>query len=142
MRSEPPAFSMASHTADLAVNVYGSDMPGLLANAAHALNSIAFARLDVTPGLERMVRLESVDDDTLLIDWLNELIYMLDAEQTVFSEFHVVGHSTGHAEILCHGEALDLTRHVLAREVKAATYHGAHIRRSAEGYTATVIFDV
>ena len=142
MDSEPRTFSMASHTADVAVDVYGRDVPELLVNAAHALNSIAFAQLDIRPGMERTFSLESVDDDTLLIDWLNELIYLLDAEQAVFGTFQVLHHSPGRARIRCSGETLDPARHRLAREVKAATYHGAHIRTDARGYTARVIFDV
>jgi SHS2 domain-containing protein len=142
MEDNHPAFSTASHTADVAMTLYGSDVPELLVNAAHALNSIVFARVDIKPEQERTVKLRSVDDDTLLVDWLNELIYMLDAEQMVFGEFHVVRHSEGAADIRCLGEALDLTRHAMAREVKAATYHGAHIRRNAQSFAATVIFDV
>ena len=142
MDSEPRTFRMASHTADVAVDIYGSDIPELLLNAASALNAIVFAEVDIQPRMHRTVSLDSVDDDTLLIDWLNELIYLLDAEQAVFSDFVVARHTTGIAEIRCRGERLDPARHRLAREVKAATYHGAHIRTDARGYTARVIFDV
>jgi len=142
MGTERRTFSMASHTADVAADVYGSDIPELLVNAAHALNFIVFARADIQPTTERTVSLQSVDNDTLLIDWLNELIYMLDAEQTVFGEFRVLRHSPGSAIILCRGETIDPARHRQAREVKAATYHGAHIHTDERGYMAQVIFDV
>ena len=124
------------------MHLYGHNVPELIVNAAHALSFIEFAELDVRPNVERLVKLESVDDDTLLIDWLNELIYLLDADHLIFGRFEVVCHTPGSAEIRCHGELLDPARHRLVREVKAATYYGAHIRTDDYGYTATVIFDV
>jgi SHS2 domain-containing protein len=142
MDIKPRTFSMASHTADVAADVYGSNVPDLLVNAAHALNFIVFAKADIRPTTERTVRLQSVDNDTLLIDWLNELIYMLDAEQTIFGEFRVLHHSSGSAEMLCRGETINPVRHRQTREVKAATYHGVHIETDEQGYTARVIFDV
>jgi len=142
MDNEARTFEMASHTADVAVNVYGRDIAELLVNAAHALNSIVLGHADIQPGLIRTVSLESVDDDTLLIDWMNELIYLLDAEHLVFGQFDVLKHGPGTAAIRCRGERVDPARQRLEREVKAATYHGTHIRLEESGYTATVIFDV
>jgi len=132
---------MVSHTADIAVEVFGSDIEELLVNAAHALNAIVFTEAIIQTEVERTVHLESVDDDTLLIDWLNELIYIIDAEQTVFGEFCVLTHRPGSAEIVCRGETIEPERHRQRRDVKAATYYGAHIERHAQVYTARVVFD-
>jgi len=142
MDSNARRFQLATHTADVAVDVYGRDIPELLVHAADALNYIVLGRADIQPKQQRSVSLTSVDDDTLLIDWLNELIYMLDAENLVFGQFEIQHTTPGYAEIQCHGEPVDPTRHRLERELKAATYHGAHINKDSAGYIARVIFDV
>ena len=42
-----------------------------------------------------------------------------------------------------HGEPLDPTRHQLAREVKAITYHGLHAEKQPDGtWFAEVIVDI
>ena len=135
-------FTVTAHTADIAVEVYGHDIRELFINAAHALNAITFDSSAFDGDTLREVRLDSVDDDTLLVDWLNELIYVIDAEQIVFGEFRALQHQSGTAEILCRGETLEPARHKQTREVKAATYYGAHIARDAQGYTARIVFDV
>ncbi len=40
------------------------------------------------------------------------------------------------------GEPLDHTRHELAHEVKAITYHGLRVERTADGWLAEVIVDI
>ena len=66
-------FERIEHTADLAIRVWGDDLPGMFVNAARAL----FALMSEAPPTvlhERRVVVESVDTQALLVDWLNELI--------------------------------------------------------------------
>ncbi|MCK9356530.1 MAG: archease [Dehalococcoidia bacterium] len=101
-----------------------------------------FADLVVAAVVERVLTVDSVDDAALVIDWLNELIYVLDAEQTVFGDFEVLELTAGRAVIRCRGEHVDTTRHHRSREVKAATYHMARLRRVPAGYVSRVLFDI
>jgi len=135
-------FTVIAHTADVAVEVYGRDIRELFINAAHALNAILFDSFHPDGDTLREVTLDSADDDTLLVDWLNELIYLFDAERLAFARFDIVTHSPGRLVVRCGGRVIDDTCHAQVREVKAATYHGVHIDATGNGLTATVIFDV
>ncbi len=135
-------FEMVAHTADIGVRIHGGDMEELLVNAAHALYSILLRTTNLTERLERVVTVDSPDEETLLVDWLNELIYLFDAEQLAFSRFEVEQLTGCCLQARCFGECTDSARHEAARDVKAATYHMAHIHRAADGYTAQVILDV
>ena len=137
-----PAFEVISHTADIGLLVRGGDIAELMVNGGHALNAIMFREPPSGRNLERDIRIDSAGPDTLLVDWLNELLYMFAGEQLVFSRFTVREVSTGHAAIRCEGEEYDASRHHVARDVKAATYHMAGIRSTGNGYEAQVILDV
>ena len=133
---------MVAHTADIGVRIHGGDMEELLVNAAHALYSILLGAPNLTERLERAVTVDSPDEETLLVDWMNELIYLFDAERLAFSRFEVEQLTERCLQIRCFGECIDTAGHEVARDVKAATYHTAHIHRADDGYTAQVILDV
>jgi len=133
---------MVAHTADIAVSVHGGDMGELIVNAARALYSILLRATDLTERLQRVITVDSPDEETLLVDWLNELIYLFDAERLAFSRFRVEQLTECRLQIRCFGERIDNARHEIVRDVKAATYHMAHIHRADDGYTAQVILDV
>lgn len=140
---EQKPFEILTHTADVAIGVWGIDVAELLRNAARGLYCIVLTEdSEVRPTITRQISLESVDSDTLLIDWMNELIYMIDAEQLLFSMFEFDELEAGYLKARVHGEYLDLSRHQLRREVKAATYHMSQIEASEQGLKARIILDV
>ena len=140
MSSQP--FEIVPHTADIAVAVRGRNVEELFFNAALALHFILLGTHTAAEQIEKVVEVDSIDRDSLLIDWLNELIYLVDAEQLAFARFEPLCLTETRARIRCYGSHLDLTQPGLARDVKAATYHMAHIESTAEGLSARVIFDV
>jgi len=135
-------FAVVAHTADIAVDVFGRDLAELLVHAAQALYAVTFAHLSVTADQQRVLTVNSVDGDALVIDWLNELIYQLEVEHLVFTEFDILQLTGGHAAINCRGGRPDLSPGYRAREVKAATYHMMQLRRTPTGCTSRIVFDV
>lgn len=136
-------YEILAHTADVAIRVHGRDMADLLRNAALAFYGVALSNeSEIRSTLTRELSLDSVDDDTLLIDWINELIYRMDAEQLVFATFHFDELKPGRVVARAQGEYLDRSRHRLTREVKAATYHMSHIQSTGQGLDARIILDV
>ena len=137
-----PPFEIVPHTADIGLVVRGRDTTELLVNSGRGLNAILFRSPPSGRDIERDVHIESADADTLLIDWLNELLYLLDGERLAFSLFEPVEVSASRASVRCLGERYDPARHHLIRDVKAATYHMAGIRPVGGGYEARVILDI
>ncbi len=135
-------FEVIAHTADIAVEVCGRDLADLLVNAAHALYSVVLSDPPPSGETERIVTIDALDDDALVVDWLNELIYLLDAEHLAFADFDVRRAADGQAVIRCRAHRLGGTGTHRLREVKAATYHMARLRRTPSGYTYRMVFDV
>jgi len=101
----------------------------------------------VEPGTaraERMLRVEveASDRETLLVAWLNELLYLHEAEGFVAAEFAIRRLSDTALEAEVWGETVDRARHRLVGHVKAATYHLLRVRPAAGAWEAQVVVDV
>jgi SHS2 domain-containing protein len=135
-------YEFFDHTADLGLRIRAADLDTLFAEAACALFAVIVDNLDAVRPLQQVdVSLTGADRDELLFDWLRELLYRFDAEHLVFGRFeaHVAADGlTGTAW----GEPLDRSRHELAHEVKAITYHGLRVEQTAAGWLAEVIVDI
>jgi len=135
------SFEIIDHTADVGIVAYGSDIKELFSNAALALVSLVTDIEDIREDLRRDLKITSQDEGGLLVEWLNELIYLLDAEHTVFRRFDIISLADGCLDAACYGEAFDPQRHTMRMGVKAATYHMLRIDKG-DGYKVQVIFDV
>ena len=135
-------YETFDHTADLGLRIRAADLNTLFAEAAQALFATLLENLDaVAPTQRHEVTIAGNEREYLLFDWLRELLYRFDAEHLVFSRFEVKIEADGlHGSAW--GEPLDRSRHELAHEVKAITYHGLRVEPTAEGWLAEVIVDI
>lgn len=135
-------YELFEHTADLGLRVRAADLDTLFAEAARALFAALVEDLDTVVASQRVeVRLPPDDREYLLFDWLKALLYHCDAEHLLLSRFevHIGGDGLSGA---AWGELMDPARHELAHEVKAITYHGLRLERTADGWLAEVIVDI
>ena len=135
-------FDIIDHTADVGIIVYGGDIKQLFHNAALALFSLIIDIRSIKEKLWHQVEVSSENRDDLLVEWLNELIYLFDAEQLLFNRFEIESLDNNQLKAICCGEKFDPTRHRITMGVKAATYHMLEVARDSKGYRARVIFDI
>jgi SHS2 domain-containing protein len=135
-------FKVLDHTADIGITAYGADIKELFINAAVGLFSLITDLNTIKEDIQREVELSAEDKETLLVEWLNELIYIFDVEHIVFKRFQIDELNDNRVKAGCFGEKIKPGQHKLKREVKAATYHMLRISQSSDGYEATVIFDI
>ncbi len=135
-------YETFEHTADLGLRIRAADLDTLFAEAAACLFSVLVDDLATVRPLQRIdLRIEGADRDYLLFDWLRELLYRFDSQHLLFSRFEMCVSDTGLAASAW-GEPLDPTRHALAHEVKAITYHGLKVEPADGGWLAEVIVDI
>ena len=90
----------------------------------------------------RKLLLEAKTDEELLVTWLNELVYLFDAEGLLFKAYDVLSVHDHCLEALAQGEIYAEDRHPIKTTVKAATYHQLKIEHQQGVWTAQVIFDL
>jgi SHS2 domain-containing protein len=88
------------------------------------------------------VKCAAPDDELLLVDWLNALIYEMATRHMLFSRFDV-GITNHHLTATAWGELVDISRHHPAAEVKGASYCELAVGRQADGqWLAQCVVDV
>jgi len=135
-------FEIVDHTADVGIIAYGVNINQAYANAARALFSLITEIDDVNEVLYRDIELTAPDQESLLVEWLNELIYLFDTEHILFKRFDITELNSTRLKARSYGERVDSSKHKLKTGVKAATYHMLKINKDSSGYQVQVIFDI
>ena len=134
-------FEIVNHTADVGIVAYGASMNQAFANAARALFSLITELDDVAEVLYRDTELTASDEESLLVEWLNELIYLFDVENIVFKRFDIIQLNSTQLKARSYGEKVDSAKHKLKTGVKAATYHMLKVDKT-NGCQVQVLFDI
>jgi len=130
-------------TADVAYEAYGRDLNELFSNAALAMFEVMVETDTVSCIVKKKVSVRGEDLESLMFNWLNELLYFYGAENMLFSKFEVsVDIKKYELTAKICGEKINPKRHELKTEVKAATYHKMKIWNKNNMWIARVILDI
>ncbi len=135
-------YEVFEHTADVGLHAYGSTLAELFVHAAQGMESLMVPPEQIRAVTSREITVEGHDTVSLLIEWLNELIFLFDTEHLLFcditidiiTETRLIGHAAG--------EPYDAQRHELSSAIKAVTWHEAAVNLTDQGYQARIIFDI
>ena len=120
-------FRHLPHTADVLIEAWGKSLEEAFEYAALAVFEVMTDVSRVKPKEERKVEAEGFDLESLLYDWIEELLFLFDSEGLLLSKFKVqkVTERKGEYELLATvwGERYDPQRHESRTVVKAMTYH-------------------
>ena len=134
-------FEILNHTADVGIIAYGADMSQAFANAARGLFSLITELDDVEEVIHRDIELTATDEESLLVEWLNELVYQFDTEGIIFKRFDIIKLDNTQLKARSYGEKVDSSKHKLKIGVKAATYHMLKVDKG-NGCRVQVLFDI
>jgi SHS2 domain-containing protein len=129
------------HGADMGVRGFGSTKAQAFEQAALALTAVVADPATVEPREAVAIRCEAPDDELLLAEWLNGLIYEMATRKMLFSRFAVRFEGrvlSGEAW----GEIVDAARHQPAVEIKGATYTALRVAPADGGWVAQTVVDV
>jgi tRNA nucleotidyltransferase (CCA-adding enzyme) len=87
------------------------------------------------------VECDAPDDELLLVDWLNQLVFEMATRKFLFSRFEV-RIEDHHLAATAWGEPVDTARHQPAVEIKGATYTALRVARDNGEWIAQCVVDV
>src|SRR6266699_3546558 len=111
-------------------------------HAAQGMESLVVAPAKVRESVSREIAVEGHDIVSLLIAWLNELIFLFDTEYLLFRTFEFDAFTGTSLKGRASGEPYDAQRHELSSAIKAVTWHEAAVEPGDDGYKARIIFDI
>ena len=140
------SYEFKEHTADVMFIAHGASMSDLLKSSGLAVMDCMVDLKSVSKKVSNSFELvEEKNPESLLFSFLEEIIFLKDAEQVLFSDFSVSIKEEPHSYILkvkCSGEKIDPKKHRLKVDVKAVTLHEFSVRKTSKGYKAQVILDI
>ncbi len=129
------------HGADIGVRGIGATKAEAFEQAALAMTAVVTDPSGVEPRERVDIDCSAADDELLLADWLNALVYEMAARRLLFSRFSVqLEHE--HLRASAWGESIDPARHHPAVEVKGATYTALRVAQSDGEWVAQTVVDV
>ena len=131
-------FEIIDHIADVRLRVRAPSLEALFVDAMRGM----FAVMRAHPGdthIERSVAVHDAADTTsLLVDFLNEVLYRAQVAHEMFDEAHFTRLHTTSCEATLRG----FVSAAFEEDVKAVTYHEAEVRKIGEEWTTMIVFDI
>lgn len=131
-----------AHDADIGVRGIGPSKQEAFEQAALALTAVITDPQSLETQRQVEIRCEAPDDELLLVDWLNALVYEMATQKLLFGRFEVHLNNR-QLEAKAWGEAVDVLRHEPAVEVKGATFTCLRVAEESSGnWVAQCVVDV
>lgn len=131
-------YQVLEHTADLRIAAWGKNEVELFQNMALGLQETMLGRSleTIKPSVSRKVEVEGEKAEWLLIDFLNEVIFLSETYNEIYS----------HCQVKIENNKLEAilkgSRSVFDLEVKAATFHDFEFKKENGFLKAVVVFDI
>jgi len=134
------SFTELSHTADVKIQVLAPTLEALFSDAFEALMQVMYGK-DRRGGTRREFTLHADNNESLLVDFLSEVLFITEVEGLVFSHADItISRQELHAVL--DGEVFNPSRHAGGTEVKGISYSGLSISPDTNGYMLDVLLDV
>jgi SHS2 domain-containing protein len=136
-----PRWEHYPHEADIGVRGIGATREQAFEQAALALTAVVTDPAGVTARAALAIDCEATDDELLLVDWLNALVFAMATRGLLFARFRVTI-AGQRLTATAWGEPLDRARHQPAVEVKGATYTTLRVAAEDGRWIAQTVVDV
>lgn len=131
--------------ADAAFEATGRSREEMFIAAAQALTAVMVTPNEVDAMEERELEIKGDAIDTLLYEWLSELVYIKDTEGLLFKSYDLQIKEENGGLILnakLFGEKIDREKHTLKTDVKAITMHMFQVKQEGDTWKAMVVVDI
>ena len=141
--AERPEYTEIDHTADVGMALTADGVEAAFEKAAACMFDLVCDLDTIGDGWRGEVRVEARAEDlqNMMVRWLSELLYVSESKRVLLSSFDIVRMDEGVIYAHVAGEPIDLEKHAIKTELKAATYHDLRIEEDGGSWAVRVIFD-
>ena len=133
-------YEFLSHTADVKVRAYGNSVGEAFTSAALALKKTVAGNIAIAAECEKTVAVKGGDPEALLYGFIEEFLYLLDAESFMLSEILEINVAGNKVQARVLGD--DARNYEFANSVKAVTYSEMQVAQKDGKWTAQFVLDV
>jgi SHS2 domain-containing protein len=149
-------YEILEHKADLKIKVKGSSKEELFLNALLGMEEgLRPETKETKEGIKREIKIKSIDLPALLVDFLNEALYLIQVHKEIYNKIKFVKFSDNEGEKdksfsspfntarELEGELIGQKVERFGEDIKAVTYHDLDIYRKEDGiWEAVLLFDI
>jgi len=128
--------------ADVGIRAWGPTRAEAFAQTALGVFSLIVPPEGVGARDVREVRAQAGSPEVLLVNWIDECLYVHEIEGYVVARIEVMVLEDTRIHALLHGEEIDPSRHALRAVVKAATLHQVEVAARQGRHETRVVLDV
>lgn len=137
MERSEKGFREQEHTADWELEVWAPNLPVLLEQAAIGMYTLSGITLSNGPKQSHQVNLSAYDPESLLVGFLQELLYQAETARVGFDRFDIHLYEY-HLDASLDGAPIQS----ITKEIKAVTYHNLRVQEGERGLEVRIVFDV
>jgi len=138
-------FEILPHPSDVRVRAFGKTKEELFTNAMKGMSAVLQSRaISNSKQAIRNIKMKSVDFNALLVDFLSEVLYLIQTNKEIYNEikFEKFGPSTSSGQIALEAELFGNKVESFGEDIKAVTHHNLKIENKNNLYEATILFDI
>lgn len=133
-------YKFLPHTADVRIEAYGKNLEKAFCNAAYAVTEIITEQSKIKKVFEKEIRIESENKESLLYDFLEQFLILLDSEGFLLAEVLEIKIENNYLTAKVSGDNQENYQH--KTHVKAITYQEMQIKKNSEGVEIHLIVDI
>lgn len=135
-------FEELEHTADVKMRITASDFSALLAESGFALSQVMYGKYNCEPSeITVSIEAEGTTPAELCVNFLSELLFIMETEYLVPSAFSLAADETSVAGTVS-GIPFERGKHSGGIEVKGISYSGLTLTKTNTEYELIIIFDI
>lgn len=133
-------FIFLEHTADVKFQAFGKTLEEAFVNSALAEKETICGRKKILSKIKKEFVISGKDNESLLYSFLEEILYLLDAEDFLISKIKEIKISKGKLKAVVLGDSAK--KYKFRNSVKAVTYNEMFVKKDKERWIVQVVLDV
>ncbi len=132
-------FEILPHRADLKIRAFGGNKKELFLNMLLAMAESQKPEIKSKERTKREIKIKSIDSPALLVDFLNEVLYLSQVNKEAYLDFKFKKFKDNELEGELIGQKIDK----FEEEIKAATFHNLDVHQKKDKtWEGVVLFDI
>lgn len=137
-------YKYLDHTADAKFKAFGQTLEEAFINSANATFGLLISPKDVKAETSHELNIKSNRLESLLYDFIEELLFMLDVDGFLLSKIEsliIKKTNTGY-QLLCTVFGDSYKNYEISGNIKSVTYSNMEIKKTKDGFEITVVLDI
>lgn len=132
-------YEILEHTADLKIRAFGKTKKELFLNMLLGMETALRPKIKNIKEKIKNINVESSNLETLLVDFLSEVLYLIQVNKEICQDIKFKKFSDTKIEAELSGQKVES----FGEDIKGVTYHDLEIKQNLDGtWQATVLFDI